>query len=138
MRLMFVRLRLVHHVEVAVVVVADVLLIEPRQLAGAALASAFGLRMYQSETSSMPSGLACAARMIDVAQDAHRLFVGLARELVDGLDQLLRAEHFGGVQAAVDPDHRLAFLGQRARLIVGEALGRATGGARSPCSDRAS
>ena len=115
--------RLVHHVEVAVVVVADVLLIEARQLRRCCAASRSALRMYQSETSSMPSGLACVARMITSLRMRMRLFVVLAGELVDGLDQLLRAEHFGGVQAAVDPDHRLAFLGERARRVVGEALG---------------
>ena len=44
-------------------------------------------------------------------------------QLVDGLDQLVGAEHFGGVQAAVDPDDRLAFLRERVRLIVGQPFG---------------
>ena len=56
-----------------------------------------------------------------------RLGVVAADQLVDRLDQLLRAEHFGGVQAAVDPDDRLAFLRQRARLIVGQPFGDARG-----------
>ena len=59
-----------------------------------------------------------------VAQEAHRLFVGPADELIDGLHQLLRAEHFGGVQAAVDPHHRLAVARELPRLVVGEALGQ--------------
>ena len=56
----------------------------------------------------------------EVVQEAHRLGVGAADQLIDRLDQLVRAEHFGRVQAAVDPDDRLAFLRQRARLIVGQ------------------
>ena len=67
-----------------------------------------------------------------------RLGVVAADQLVDRLDQLLRAEHLGRVQAAVDPDDRLAFLRQRARLLVGQPLGQSPAGARSPCSDRAS
>ena len=72
----------------------------------------------------MPSGLACAARMITSLQDPQRLLVGLAGELVDRLGELLGAEYLGGVEAAVDPDHRLAFAGQRPGLIVGEPLGQ--------------
>ncbi len=59
-----------------------------------------------------------------VAQDAHRLFVVARDELVGGLDELVRAEYFGGVQAAVEPDHRLAFLRERMRLLVSDALGQ--------------
>ena len=59
----------------------------------------------------------------DVVEDPQRLGIGPADELVDRLDQLLRAEHLGGVQAAVDPDDRLAFRRERARLLVGEPLG---------------
>ena len=58
-----------------------------------------------------------------VVQEAQRLRVGAADHLVDRLDQLLRAEHLGGVQPAVDPDHGLAFARERARLIVGQAFG---------------
>jgi hypothetical protein len=42
------------------------------------------------------------------------------------LEELMRAQHFGGVQAAVDPDHRLALPRQRMGLIVGETLRRAS------------
>ena len=77
--------------------------------------------MYHFDTISMPSGLACTAEDDDVAQDPRRLLVGAADQLVDRLDQLVRADHFGRVQAAVDPDDRLAFLRQRARLLLGHA-----------------
>ena len=52
----------------------------------------------------------------EVVQETQRLLVGAAHQLIDGLGQLLRAEDFGRVQAAVDPHHRLAFLRERARL----------------------
>ena len=67
-----------------------------------------------------------------VVQDAHRLRIGLRVEPVDRLDQLLRAEHFGRVQAAVDPDDRLAFLRELARLVVGEPVGQRELAVRSP------
>ncbi len=58
-----------------------------------------------------------------VVEKPHRLFVGAAHHLVDHLAELLRAEHFAGVQPAVDPDHGLAFARERLRLLVGEPLG---------------
>ena len=58
-----------------------------------------------------------------VAQDAVGLFVVPADQLIDGLDQLVRADDLGRVQAAVDPDDRLAFLRQRPRLLLAEAAG---------------
>ncbi len=116
------RLRLVHHVEVAVVVVPHVLLVQPRQVAGAAL---LRIRVPHVPVGDQLHAVGVGVRGQDdhIPEDAHRLLVGLAGELVDGLDQLLGAEHLGGVQAAVDPDHGLAFLRERTRLVVGQALG---------------
>ena len=57
-----------------------------------------------------------------VFQDAQGLVVVSAGEGEDGFDQLLRAEDLGGVESAVDPDYGLAFLRQRARGVVGQAL----------------
>ena len=65
-----------------------------------------------------------------VVEEPPRLLVVPADHLVDHLRQLLRAERFGRVQPAVDPDDRLAFLRQRARLIVGQPLGE-----RQPARD---
>ena len=96
--------------------------------------SVSGSRMYQFGTSSMPSGLRVHDEHDHVVEDAHRLLVGAADQLVDRLDQLLRAEHFGGVQAAVDPHDRLAFPRQRLRLVVGQAVGERELAARSPCT----
>ena len=57
----------------------------------------------------MPSGFAWTARITRSLRNARGLGIGAADQLVDRLDQLMRAEHFGRVQAAVDPDHGLAF-----------------------------
>ena len=57
-------------------------------------------------------------------EEAHGLGIGLGVELVDGLDELLGADGLGGVEAAVDPDDRLAFFGERLGLVVGETLGQ--------------
>ena len=78
--------------------------------------------MYQSATSCMPSGFACTARMMSSLQDPLRLVVVPRDELIARLDQLVRAEHFGRVEAAVEPDDRLPFLRQRVRLGIGQAL----------------
>ena len=56
----------------------------------------------------MPSGFTSVQQDDGVVEDPQRLGIGLRIQAVDRLDQLLRAEHFGGVQAAVDPHHRLA------------------------------
>src|SRR5262249_7319509 len=46
--------------------------------------------------------------------------IGAADHLPDVLDDLLRAEDFGRMEAAVDENDGLAFLRERPRLIVGE------------------
>ena len=51
-----------------------------------------------------------------LVQETHRLVVGPADHLVDHLGELLRAEHLGRVESAVDPDDRLALPRQPARL----------------------
>ena len=80
-------------------------------------------RMYQSDTSSMPSGFTSVHRMIVVVQDPQCFRIGFRVEPVDRLNQLLRAQHLGGVQAAVDPDHGLAVARELPRLLVGEPVG---------------
>ena len=79
--------------------------------------------MYQFETSSIPSGLACTARMM---QSSRMRIVSASLpldQLVHRLDQLGGAQHLGRVQPAVDPDDRPPFLRQRARLFLGEPVG---------------
>ncbi len=94
--------------EVAVVVVADVLLIEPRQPGERCASPDPALRMYQSATRSLPSGLACTNRMMHSSRKRSVSSSVAADHLVDHLAELLRAERLGRVQPAVDPDHRLA------------------------------
>ena len=76
------------------------------------------------DTSSMPSGLACTARMITSRRKRIVSSSVAADELIDRLHQLLRAEHLGGMQAAVDPDDRLAVARELPRLVVGQPLGQ--------------
>ena len=116
-------LRLVHHVEVAVVVVPDVLLVEARNLTGAALFR-FGVAHVPVGHQLHAIGVGVRGEDDHVAQDAQRLVIGLADELKDGLGELLGAQHLGGVEAAVDPDHGLALAGQGAGGVVGEAVGQ--------------
>ena len=68
----------------------------------------------------------------DVVQDPQRLRIGLRVQPVDRLDQLLRAEHFGRVQAAVDPDDGLAVARELTRLLVGQTLGERELAVRCP------
>ena len=79
--------------------------------------------MYQSATRSLPSGLTCTNSVMTSFKKPHRLLVVAARHLIDHLAELLRAEHFGGVEAAVDPDDGLSLLRERARLRVRQPLG---------------
>ena len=58
----------------------------------------------------------------EVVQKPQRLRIIPAHELVDGFDQLVRSEHLGGVQPAVEPHHGLALLRERARLVVGQPI----------------
>ena len=80
----------------------------------------------------MPSGLTSVQQDDVVVQDPQRLGIGLAVQPVNRLDQLLRAEHLGRVQAAVDPDDGLAVARELPRLLVGEAVGEREPAVRSP------
>ena len=57
-----------------------------------------------------------------VVEDAHRLGVGAAEQLVDRLGHRLGAERLGRVQAAVDPHHRLALGGELRGLLGRDAV----------------
>ena len=88
-------------------------------------------RCFGSDVAHVPVGDEIVAVRIGVdeeddhvVEDPHRLVVGAADHLVDHLAELLRAERLGGVQAAVDPDDRLAFARERARLVVGQPFGQ--------------
>ncbi len=58
-----------------------------------------------------------------VTQDAERLRVAAADQLIRGFNELLRSQHLVGVKAAVNPDDDLPFRGERLRLIGGQPVG---------------
>jgi len=109
------------HVEVAVVIVTGVLLVQHRNAARGALLRD-GIPHVPVGHQFHPVRIRVHGQDDHVVENSHRLFVGAAHQLVDRFHQLLCAQHFGGVQAAVDPDHGFAFFRQRARLLVGQAL----------------
>ena len=101
---------------------SGVLLVEAGQAVGGALLGVAGPHV--------PVGDQLHAIGIDgrqqqdvVVQDTQRLGVAAAQQVVGLGEQRLRGNHFGGVQAAIDPHDRFALRGQRPRLVVGEAFG---------------
>ncbi len=107
--------------ELAIVVVADVFLVEARQAHKRARPGV--------AHAHVPVGHQVVAVRIgvheegyDVVQKPHRLGVGAAGHLVHHLGELLRAEGFRGVQTTIDPDDGLAFLRQRPCAVVRETL----------------
>ena len=99
------RLRQVEREAVAVVVVAGVLLVQPRQVR-TPRAACRRIFMYQSAIICVPSGLIDGSTMlITLSRIAHRLFVGAGQAVVDELGGRLRRRHFGRVQReALDRD----------------------------------
>ena len=109
------------HVGVTVVVVARILLVQARNVRVAAQLVGF---------LHVPVGHELHAVRIRmrhendaVVQDPHRLVVGAAGELVERLHELLRTKHLGGMQAAVNPEHHLAFLRELRRFGGVETVG---------------
>ena len=112
----------VGHVEIAIVVVAGVFFVE----AGSAVHDAFfgdGFAHVPFADEVVAIGIGMDAENDDVLEDAHRLGVSAARELPNGLDELVGADGFGGMETAVDPDDGFAFGGEGAGLFFGEAFG---------------
>ena len=75
------RLRLVGDVGVAIVVVPDILLVEPRDVHVARSLGSLS-RMYQLATNSMPSGLMQVQQQDIVVENAHRLGIVAAEQIV--------------------------------------------------------
>ena len=111
----------VRHVEVAIVVVPGVLLVEAR--AAGAARGRIGVLHVALRDHLHPVRVGVDGDDDHVAQDARGLLVGAAHELIDGLDQLMGADDFRRVQAAVEPDDRLSFFRQCARLRLVDAPG---------------
>ena len=108
--------------EVAVVVVADVVMVEARQPGGAPL--------QRIRVAHVPVGDELVAVGVGVheqqdalVEEAQRFLVAAADHLVDRLHQLLRPEGLVGVKPAVDPDDRLALPGQCPGRLRRQALG---------------
>ena len=117
------RLDLVDHVAVAVVVVADVLLVEEGRR---------GDFVRRAQVGAVPLGDHRLTVGVDrrpqhedhVVEDGGDFGVVVARyEVVGELDGVLVRRDFAGVQPAVDVDEGTAFVGERTGVGVGEAAG---------------
>ena len=115
------RLGLAREVEVAIVVVADVLLVGARE-SGQRAQGRFTFAHVPVRNQFMAIRVGVNRQHNHVAEEPERLSVRSADQLIHGLDELLRAQHLVGMQPAIDPDDGLAFSRQRPRLIVGEAV----------------
>ncbi len=111
------------HVEVAVVVVAGVMVVQHRNVHVVVLHVPVRHQIHAIRVHEH-------AQLNHVVQEPHRFFVRAADHLPDVLDELLRAEGLRRVQPAVDPDDGFAFLRERARVRVAHALGE-----RKPARD---
>ncbi len=114
------------HVEVAVVVVADVVVPETRRSAGGALGDAlFGDWLAHVPVGDKVHAVGVVEDAEDdvVVEEAESFGVGEGVELVDGLDELLGADGLAGVEAAVDPDDGAAFICESVGFCVGEVFG---------------
>ena len=111
----------VHHEEVAVVVVADV--IAPKAWdAGSAAIFMGGVAIVPVGDEVHAVGVIEDGEQDVVLEKAHRLGIGLGVHFIDGLKICCEPDGLGGVQASVDPDDGLAFGGERMGLLVGEHL----------------
>ena len=120
----------VGHVEIAIVVVTDVLGVEARQIIHVALVLRTQRSIQLFAAAHIPVGdefLAVGVGLDEehnvVVEQAHSLRVGAAHHLVDHFHELLRAHRFARVQTAVDPHDRLALRGQLVGLLLADALG---------------
>ena len=113
------RLDHVEHVGVAIVVVSDVVLIQPRQVSFRvpAFFIPVGHHLMTVRIDRRPQ------HQDDVVEDGGDLRIGSPREQIVGeLQRVLRSGDFGRVQAAVDVDDRLAIPGQGQRPCLAQAL----------------
>jgi hypothetical protein len=111
------RFRLRSHVEVTIVIVTYILLIKPRHTRSRPFC--------RIRFTHVPVGNQIHSVRVDangqenhVFQEARGLSIVQANHLIDQLHQLLRAEHFRGMQTSIDPDDCLALRCQRTRLLI--------------------
>ena len=115
-------LRHVRHVEIAVVVVADVVLKQGWQATQAALRRV-GFAHVPVRHQFLAVRIRQHAEQDVVVQNPQSLRVGTAHHLVNFFHLLLRTDGFGGVQASVNPNDRFAFASQSVGLFVCQTFG---------------
>ena len=109
-------------VEIAVVVVADVFLIEARQSRERSVLRILVAHIPVGDQVHAV-GIGVNKENDDVVENAQRLLIVGIQELVNHLVEHLGAQRFGSVQPAVNPHHRLALGGELARLGACDSLG---------------
>ncbi|MNJ31664.1 hypothetical protein D3C77_263080 [compost metagenome] len=109
-------------VVVAVVIVADVLLVQLGD-AGELTLQRILVAHVPGRDQLPPVRVQRREQDDDVVQDARRLGVLGRQPFIEGGDQGLGRHRLGRMQAAVDPDHGLALGGQGAGLGLADALG---------------
>ena len=115
-------LGLIRDVEVAVVVMADILLIQARKARRRAFRR-FPFSHIPVRHQVQPVGVHAHRKQDDVIQDPQGLGVSPAGHLINQLHQLLRSQNFGRVQPAVYPDDGAPLAGQSAGLLIRKPLG---------------
>ena len=115
------RLGLCGGVAVAIVVVADILLVEDRNRLGADLVRVAHVPVGDQ---LQPVGIGVDEEGDVIVEEAPRLLVIAGQQVVDDLDVRLAVHHLGGVHAGVDPHGRLALAGERVGLVIGQPLGQ--------------
>ena len=91
------------HEKVAVIIVADVFLVEARERVDDAFGG-FGAAQIPRGNEFLAVGVGVGEEDNALVEDAECLGIGAAGEIPQRLDELVGADGLGGVEAAVDPD----------------------------------
>ncbi|MNN14035.1 hypothetical protein D3C81_1270880 [compost metagenome] len=113
------------HVEVAIVVVPGVLLVKTRWLVEHPLGR-HRLTHVPIRIQLLAVGIGVHQQHDGVVENAPCFSIIAARQLPHRFDQLMRADGFIGMQATIDPHHRLASRGQCTRRRIAVARTRQT------------
>ena len=117
------RFRQRRHVEVSVIVVPRVFVVEARNICDRTLCGV-GCSHIPVRHQLHAIGIHEAVENNDIIQETHCLGIGAVHELINIFDKLLRAEHFRGVQSAIDPHDGFSFSSQRSGLVFVQTLCR--------------
>ena len=101
---------------------ADVFLVEAREGIDDAF-SGLGAAHIPRGNEFLAVGVGVGEEDNALVEDAECLGIGAAGEIPQRLDELVGAERFGGVEAAVDPDDGATLGGEGAGPGFGETLG---------------